>query len=213
MNKGVDQHRPGWRFRSRGREGDKRPAPGFLSGLRVARRLDECHEVGDGRVRRQGVVVDEDPELLLDDAEKLDPTQRIEIQVARERGGGFDRCRVEAGETRDDRGHGIHVGIDVIAGDLRCGRGDGRRAWSLELSQAGQDVRLADLQGVRPREVRIRPWRGAADLLVGRETPVSGRRRRRPPQTGRRAAARRGRGDPRRVAIPPRPHPRHGRRR
>ncbi len=127
---------------------------------------------GHGGVRLEDLVVDEHAGLLLDDAEELHALERVQGKVRGEARRGQDGRGRNAGEAGDDHGDRIDLGVERVAGQLGGRRGDGRRRRPGNLVESRQDVRLADLEGVGPGQVLVRPDGGAADLLVGRQADV-----------------------------------------
>jgi hypothetical protein len=84
----------------------------------------------------------------------------------------LDHCRLLAGQTGDDDRDRIDGTVQRCCRELGGCRRDGRAGRALEIFEAGEDVRLADLEGVGARQVVVRPHGRAADLLMCRQLRV-----------------------------------------
>src|SRR5207245_2427705 len=136
----------------------ERPAEDPRLGLVVAGRGDHALEVGDGRGGIERRVVDVHAHLLLDDAEKIDASERIQSDVGTELRG---RPYALRGHVRGARDEALHVG--ELA--LRRGRGPWWRFALAHREDALDDLRLLDLLRRRCRERVLWPDRPATDLL------------------------------------------------
>jgi hypothetical protein len=134
----------------------------------------------DRRIGLDGIVVDIDSELLLDDTEQLDPLEGVEIEVGRQAGAPGDGADAQASDAGHE--HVQRIGPRrrschdrrraVSAGRLQ---GSGRRAaiaLGEQRTQSLDDHEALDLEGVGPRQVLLGPDGPAPDLLVRPESGV-----------------------------------------
>ena len=153
----------------RAHERAERPAIDSGVALDIARRSDHALELGDGRVRLERGVVDVCPQLLLDRAKEIDPPERVETQIGRERRAGMYSGRRQIRDLRDDA---LDVGQRPRRGLIA---GDGPRLVNA-LDAHGEEALdhealLHFLRWCR-WELVLGPDRPAADLLAARELDV-----------------------------------------